>query len=83
MLKYKLYIYEGMLAHSFNRSYVVTKFIFPTIEDLKFLTLNFDSNCEYLKKTDKEHTAEAKQHILDLTTYCRKLDLTYLFTNTK
>ena len=62
-----------MLAHSFHRFYVVTKFILPTVEDLKFLTLNFDSNCEYLRENDKEQTAEAKQHILDLITYCRKI----------
>ena len=35
------YKYEGILAHSFNRFYVVTKFILPTVEDLKFSTLNF------------------------------------------
>ena len=34
--------YEGMLAHSFDRFYVVTKFILTTINDLKFLTINFD-----------------------------------------
>ena len=32
------YKYEGMLAHSFDRFYVVTKFILPTIKDLKFST---------------------------------------------
>ena len=62
-----------MLSHSFNRFYVVTKFVLPTIKDLKFSILNFDSNCEHLKKNDKEYTAEAKQHILDLITYCRKI----------
>ena len=29
------YKYEGILAHSFNRFYVVTKFILPTMNDLK------------------------------------------------
>ena len=28
------YKYEGMLAHSFDRFYVVTKFMLPTIGDL-------------------------------------------------
>ena len=49
------------------------KFILPTVEDLKFSTLYFDNNCEYLKENDKGHNAEAKQHILDLITYCRKM----------
>ena len=32
--------YEGMLSHSFDRFYVVTKFILPTIEDLNFCLSN-------------------------------------------
>ena len=28
--------HEGMLSHSFDRFYVVTKFILPNINDLKF-----------------------------------------------
>ena len=31
-----------MLAHPFDRFYVVTKFMLPTIGDLKFSKLNFD-----------------------------------------
>ena len=31
-----IYKYEGMLAHSFDRFYVVTKFILPSIGDLNF-----------------------------------------------
>ena len=34
--------YEGMLAHSFDRFYVVTKFILPTINDLKFPSIDCD-----------------------------------------
>ena len=34
--------YEGMLAHSFDRFYVVTKFEMPMIEDLKLTTFAFD-----------------------------------------
>ena len=30
------YKYEGMLAHSFDRFYVVTKFMLPMIGDIKF-----------------------------------------------
>ena len=44
------YKYERMLIHYFNRFYMVTKFILPTIEDIKFSTLNFNSNGEYLKQ---------------------------------
>ena len=31
--------YEGMLSHSFDRFYVVTKFELPKVEDLKLTTL--------------------------------------------
>ena len=39
------YKYEGMLAHSFDRFYVVTKFILPSIGDLDFSKLNYESTC--------------------------------------
>ena len=39
--------YEGMLAHSFDRFYVVTKFKMPKIEDLKLTTFSFDLTCNY------------------------------------
>ena len=38
------YKYEGMLAHSFDRFYVVTRFVLPTVKDLKFSTLNSYNN---------------------------------------
>ena len=40
--------YEGMLCHSFDRFYVVTKYESPRMEDLKLTTIGFDSNCSYL-----------------------------------
>ena len=39
------YKYEGMLGHSFDRFYVVTKFMLPTIGDLNFSKLDFDYTC--------------------------------------
>ena len=40
--------YDGMLSHSFDRFYVFAKFILPTIEDLRFSPIKFDSTCNYL-----------------------------------
>ena len=37
-----------MLAHSFDRFYVVTKFILPSIGDVNFPKLNYDDTCAYL-----------------------------------
>ena len=39
------YKYESVLVHSFDRFYVVTKFILPSIEDLDFSKMNYDSTC--------------------------------------
>ena len=37
-----------MLAHSFDRFYVVTKFVLLSIKDLKFSKLNYDNKWAYL-----------------------------------
>ena len=66
------YKYEGMLAHSFDRFYVVTKFILPTSNDLKFSKIKYNKKCEHLQN-DKGCNNEAKDHILDLITYYRKI----------
>ena len=44
------YKYEGMLTHSLDRFYVVTKFMLPSIRDIKFSRLNFDHTCAYMNK---------------------------------
>ena len=46
----KNYKYEGMLVHSFDRFYIVTKFMLPLIGDIKFSRLNFDHFCAYMNK---------------------------------
>ena len=43
------YKYEGMLTHSFDRFYIITKFILPSIGDIKFSNLDFDGKqCKLL-----------------------------------
>ena len=42
------YKYEGILAHSFDRFYVVTKFILPTLDDLKLSPIKYNKECNYL-----------------------------------
>ena len=42
------YKYEGMLAHSFDRLYVIVKFILPTLHDLKLLPIRYGKECTYL-----------------------------------
>ena len=66
------YKYEGMLAHSFDRFYVVTKCMLPTIGDLKFSRLNFDYTCEY---TEKEYAPnmDSRKYLLEIRAYCIKI----------
>ena len=42
------YKYEGMVAHSFDRFYVVTKFILPTLDDLKLSPIRYNKECKYI-----------------------------------
>ena len=66
------YKYEGMLAHSFDRFYVVTKFMLPTIGDLKFSKLNFDYTCTYTEKEYAPNTGSRK-YMLELRAFCNMI----------
>ena len=66
------YKYEGMLAHSFDRFYVVTKFMLPTIGDLKFSNLDFDYTCAYMRKEYTPNT-ESRKYMLELKAYCNQI----------
>ena len=63
------YKYEEMLAHSFDRCYVVTKFMLPTIRDIKFSKLNFDNTCTYMRK-DYAPKTDSRKYFTELRTYC-------------
>ena len=67
------YKYEGMLAHSFDRFYVVTKFILPTIGDIKFSKLNYDDTCTYMDNKNAQDT-ETRKYMLGLKTFCKKIE---------
>ena len=66
------YKYEGMLVHSFDRFYVVTKFILPIIGDLISSKQNYENTCAYLENENVCNT-ETKKHMLDLMTFCKKI----------
>ena len=48
--------YEGMLSHSCDQFYIVTKFELPRTQDLRLATFTFDFECSYdnhtIDKTD-------------------------------
>ena len=68
----KNYKYEGMLAYSFDRFYVVTKFMLPMIGDLKFPKLDFDYICAYMEKEYAPNT-DSRKYMLELRAYCNKV----------
>ena len=67
------YKYEGMLTHSYDRFYVVTKFILPSIGNLKFSNLNYDNTCTYMDNKDAQIT-EIRKYMLNLRTFCKKIE---------
>ena len=74
------YKYEGMLVHSFDRFYVVTKFMLPTIGDLKFSKLYFDYTCAY---TEKEYALnmDSRKYMLELRGFCNKIKPFVMYYN--
>ena len=61
-----------MLAHSFDRFYMVTKFMLPMIGDIKFSRLNYDHTCAYMKKEYAPNT-DSRRYLTELRTYCNKI----------
>ena len=72
------YKYEGMLAHSFDRFYMLTKFMLPSTGDLNIPKLNYDNTCTYL---DNKNTSsmETRKHMLDLMTFCKKIEPSVIY----
>ena len=70
-----------MLSHSFKKFYVVPKFILPSIEDLKFLPIEFDSTCNYLN-VDLNRNQFPTQYIPNIKSICKKMIPFLNFTKT-
>ena len=69
------YKYEGMLAHSFDRFYIITKFVLPTLDDWKLCPIRYDKECNYLRKLDNQDNDQIKENMKDLLFYCSKVRL--------
>ena len=66
------YKYEGMLAHSFDRFYIVTKFVLPSMGDIKFSRLDFGHSCTYMNK-EYAPNMDSRKYLTELKTYCSKI----------
>ena len=60
-----------MLAHSFDRLYVVTKFILLMIGDVKFSKLDLDDTCAYMENKYGQNT-NSRKYMLELKAFCNK-----------
>ena len=67
------YKYEGMLAHSFDRFYVVREFILLNLDVLKLSPIKYDKECTYIQNLDDQDNEQIKQNIKDILLYCAKL----------
>ena len=72
------YRYEGMLMHSFDRLYVVTKILLPLIGGLRFSNLNYDNTCAYMDNKNAQNMATRK-YMLDLRTFCKKIEPSVIY----
>ena len=61
-----------MLAHLFDRFYIVTKFMLPSVKDVEFSTLNFDQSCTCMNKNYALNTDSSK-YLSELKMYCNKI----------
>ena len=61
-----------MLAQSFDRFYIVTKFVLPSMGDIKFSKLNFDYTCTYMNK-ECGPNMDSSKYLTELQTYCNKI----------
>ena len=52
---------------------MVTRFILPTLDDLRMLPIEYDEDCKYLRRLDDQTGDNINQNIRDLLLYCTKL----------
>ena len=66
--------YEGILAHSFDRFYVVTRIEIPKVSDLNLTVFQFDYNCSHVAHIEKDTKFKIPSMIKDMfNVYCRNI----------
>ena len=65
------YKYKGMLMHSFDRFYIITKFILPSIGDIRFSHLTFDDSCSYMNK-EYMPNMDSSKYLKEFKMHCNK-----------
>ena len=66
--------YEGMLSHSFDRFYVVTKIEIPKVLDLNLSLFQFDYNCSHVVNIEKGMNFKIQSTIKEMfDVYCNNI----------
>ena len=66
--------YEGMLSHSFDRFYVVTKIEIPKVSDLNLTLFKFDYNCNHVVNIEKGTRFKIPSTIREMfDVYCKNI----------
>ena len=66
--------YEGMLAHLFDRFYVVTRIEIPKVLDLNLTVFQFDYNCSHFTNIEKDTKFKVPSMIKDMfKVYCKNI----------
>ena len=58
--------------HSYGRLYIVTKFMLPSMGDIKFSKLYFDYSCTYMNK-EYAPNMDSRKYLTELKAYCSKI----------
>ena len=58
--------YKGMLSHSFDRFYVVTRIEIPKVSDLNLTLFQFDYNCSHVVNIEKDTNFKVPSHLLKI-----------------
>ena len=65
------YKYNGLLHHSIDRVWVVTKVALPKLEDIYFPDIVFDPDCAFVKGL--KHSRKATLHVENLRSICKSM----------
>ena len=66
--------YEGMLAHLFDRFYVVTRIETPKVSDLNLTLFQFDYNCSHVTNIEKDTSFKVPSTIKDMfKLFCKNI----------
>ena len=66
--------YEGILSHSFDRFYVVTRIEIPKVSDLNLTLFQFDYSCSHVANIEKDTSFKVPNTIKDMfNVYCKNI----------